>query len=245
MASLYSPDVATAAIVTIGNELLSGDVANTNGSWLAGRLEAVGVQVRLLAVLPDEIDTVAAFLRAHGPTVDIVIVTGGLGGTPDDVTREAMAATFGIEQVEFPAVAEVLRARFTRDPDYVTPWARLPEGSRPLENPLGGAPGFQVGNAYVLPGLPSEMEAMYELVEAELAGAAPIASWRRRYATTESRIVRVLVELEERHPSVRVGSYPTFGPDGSTVEVVLKSADAGELAAASAWAETALADATR
>jgi molybdenum cofactor synthesis domain-containing protein len=245
MSSLYSPDVATAAIVTIGNELLSGDVANTNGSWLAGRLEAVGVQVRLLAVLPDEIDTVAAFLRAHGPTVDVVIVTGGLGGTPDDVTREAMAAAFGVEQVEFPAVADALRARFTRDPDYVTPWAWLPEGSRPLENPLGGAPGFHVGNAYVLPGLPSEMEAMYELVEAELAGAAPIATWRRTYATTESRIVRVLVELETRHPGVRVGSYPTFGPEGSTVEVVLKSADPEDLAVASAWAETALAAATR
>jgi molybdopterin-biosynthesis enzyme MoeA-like protein len=89
------------------------------------------------------------------------------------------------------------------------------------------------------------MEAMYELVEAELAGAAPIASWRRTYATTESCIVGVLVELEERHPGVRVGSYPAFGPDGSTVEVVLKSADTEELAVASAWAETALADATR
>jgi molybdenum cofactor synthesis domain-containing protein len=237
--------VDTAAIVTIGNELLSGDVANTNGSWLARRLEALGVHVRLLAVLPDEIDTVAAFLHLHGPTVDVVIVTGGLGGTPDDVTREAIAAAFGVRQVEFPEVAEALRARFTQDPDYVTPWARLPEGSRPLENPLGGAPGFQVGNAYVLPGLPSEMEAMYELVEAELAGAAPIASWHRTYATTESRIVRVLVELGARHPTVLVGSYPTFGPDGSTVEIVLKSADPTELAAASTWAEAALADATR
>jgi len=236
--------VATAAIVTIGNELLSGDVANTNGSWLAKRLEAAGVVVRLLAVLPDEIETIAAFLNAHGPEVDRVVVTGGLGGTPDDVTREAIAATFGVPQVEFPELTADLRARFSRNPDYVTPWAMLPEGSRPLANPLGGAPGFAVGNVYVLPGLPAEMEAMYELVEPELAGgAAPIGSWRRTYATTESRIVEVLLELERRWPGLRVGSYPSFGPDGSTVEVVLKSSDPAELAAASSWAETALTEA--
>jgi molybdenum cofactor synthesis domain-containing protein len=237
--------VATAAIVTIGNELLSGDVANTNGSWLAARLEAVGVVVRLLAVLPDDVEAVASFLRAHGPEVDVLIVTGGLGGTPDDLTREALAATFGVPQVEYPELVGELRSRFRRDPDYVTPWALLPRGSRPLENPLGGAPGFAVGNAYVLPGLPSEMEAMYELVEAELSGAPPIRSWRRTYETTESRIVDVLRELERRHPAVRVGSYPSFRPEGSEVEVVLKSADPAELAAASAWAEAALERATR
>jgi molybdenum cofactor synthesis domain-containing protein len=236
--------VATAAIVTIGNELLSGDVANTNGSWLARRLEATGVVVRLVAVLPDEIETVAAFLRLHMAEVDAVVVTGGLGGTPDDITREALAATFGVAQVEFPELTADLRARFTRDPDYVTPWAMLPEGSRPLANPLGGAPGFAIGNVWVLPGLPAEMEAMYELAEAELAGGgAPIDSWKRTYATTESRIAGVLRELGQRHPTLRIGSYPTFSPEGSKVEVVLKSSDSAELSAASAWAETALAKA--
>jgi molybdopterin-biosynthesis enzyme MoeA-like protein len=195
-------------------------------------------------VLPDEIEDIAAFLRLHGPEVDAVIVTGGLGGTPDDVTREALAATFGVSQVEFPELTASLRERFHGNPDYVTPWALLPEGSRPLENPLGGAPGFAIGNVYVLPGLPEEMEAMYELVELELAGAPPIGSWRRTYATTESRIVEVLRELERRHPAVRVGSYPSFRPEGSEVEVVLKCSDPAELAAASAWAESALAAAT-
>jgi molybdenum cofactor synthesis domain-containing protein len=238
--------VATAAIVTIGNELLSGDVVDTNGSWLARRLEAIGVAVRLMAVLPDEIEVVASFLRAYAGEVEVVIVTGGLGGTPDDVTREAVAAAFGVAQVAFPDVAAGLRARFRRDPDYVTPWAQLPDGSRPLGNPLGGAPGFAIENVYVLPGLPSEMEAMYDAIEEDIAGrvpAPPIRSWRRTYATTESCIVGVLRELASRHPAVRVGSYPSFRPEGSEVEVVLKSSDAAELAAASAWAETALAEA--
>jgi molybdopterin-biosynthesis enzyme MoeA-like protein len=127
----------------------------------------------------------------------------------------------------------------------VTRWARLPAGSRPLENPLGGAPGFVIGNVFVLPGLPGEMKAMFELVAAELRGGAPIGSWRRTYRTTESRIVRVLEAMGERHPGVVVGSYPSFPAQGSEVEVVVKSADPAALAAATAWIESALAEAVR
>jgi molybdenum cofactor synthesis domain-containing protein len=232
--------MATASIVTIGNELVSGDTVNTNGSWLAARLEALGVDVLMVAALPDEEERVAAFVRGQSAEADVVLVTGGLGGTPDDVTRESIAAAFAVPQEEQPAVAEALRARFTGDPEYVTRWAQLPAGSRPLENPLGGAPGFVLENVYVLPGLPSEMKAMFETMADELAGGSPIGSWRRTYRTTESRIVGVLEEGGERHPGVRVGSYPSFGPDGSSVEVVLKSNDPEALATATAWFEQAL-----
>jgi nicotinamide-nucleotide amidase len=237
--------VGSAAIVTIGNELLSGDVANTNASWLARRLEALGVAARLMAVLPDEIGAVAEFVREAAPRHDAVLVTGGLGGTPDDLTREAISAAFRVEQAEVPELAEALRGRFRGDPEYAARWARLPRGSRPLENPLGGAPGFVIANVYVFPGLPAEMEAMFETVVGELAGAAPIAAWRRRYRTTESRIVGVLEEAGARHPGVVVGSYPSFGVGWSEVEVVLKSSDTEALAAASAWCEDALEAVTR
>ena len=236
--------MATASIVTIGNELVSGDTVNTNGSWLAARLEALGVDVLLIASLPDEEERVAALVRAQAAETDVVLVTGGLGGTPDDITREAIAAAFGVPQEEQPEVAESLRARFRGDPDYVTRWAQLPAGSRALENPLGGAPGFVIGNVYVLPGLPSEMEAMFETVAAELGGGSPIGSWRRTYRTTESRIVAVLEAGGERYPAVKVGSYPSFGAEGTFVEVVLKSSDPAALAAAQAWFEQALADLT-
>jgi molybdenum cofactor synthesis domain-containing protein len=236
--------MATASIVTIGNELVSGDTVNTNGSWLAARLEALGVDVLLIASLPDEEERVAALVRAQAAEADVVLVTGGLGGTPDDITREAIAAAFGVPQEEQSEVAERLRARFRGDPDYVTRWAQLPAGSRALENPLGGAPGFVIGNVYVLPGLPSEMEAMFETVAAELGGGSPIGSWRRTYRTTESRIVSILEAGGERYPAVKVGSYPSFGAEGSFVEVVLKSSDLAALAAAQAWFEQALADLT-
>ena len=232
--------MASAAILTIGNELVSGDVPNTNGSWLARRLEQLGVRVTTIAALPDEIDRVAGWVRAQAPDVDFVLVTGGLGGTPDDLTREAIAAAFEVEQREVPEVAADLRARFARDPEYAARWARLPVGSRPLGNPLGGAPGFVIENVYVLPGLPSEMEAMFETIARELRQARPIASWRRRYPTTEGHIVAVLEEAHERHPGLLVGSYPSFDPRGHEVEVVLKSHDQEELDAAVRWLEAAL-----
>lgn len=232
--------MATAAILTIGNEIVSGDTVNTNASWLAQRLEALGVKVRLVAALPDEIDAIASFVRERAPSVDFVLVTGGLGGTPDDLTREAIAAAFGVEQAEVADLAAELRRRFTRDPEYAARWARLPAGSRAVANPRGGAPGFVLENVYVLPGLPAEMEAMFDLIADEFRGGAPIGSWRRTYRTRESEIVGVLVETEERWPDVLVGSYPRFDASGPEVTVVLKSSDDGALAQAAAFVERAI-----
>jgi molybdenum cofactor synthesis domain-containing protein len=237
--------VRTAAIVTIGNELVSGDTENTNASWLARRLEQLGLAVRLIAAVPDEVDVIADLVRRQSAVVDAVLVTGGLGGTPDDITRESVAAAFGVGQQERPEVAADLRARFRRDPEYAARWALLPTGSRALANPLGGAPGFVLGNVFVLPGLPSEMEAMFETVAGELATGSPIGAWRRRYRTTESQIVDVLQAMAERHPGVLVGSYPSFFASGPEVEVVVKSSNPRELEAAAAWIESALDEATR
>ena len=232
--------MAIASILTIGNELVSGDVPNTNAAWLAKRLAPLGVSVRMIAALPDEIETIAEFVRDEAPRVDFLLVTGGLGGTPDDVTREALAHAFGVEQAEVRELAADLRAHFTRDPEYAARWASLPQGSRPLANPLGGAPGFAIENVYVLPGLPAEMEAMFAAVEEEFRRGSPIATWRRSYRTRESVIASALVEAGERWPAVLVGSYPAFLSDGPQVEVVIKSSDAAELAAASAWLDAAI-----
>ena len=230
----------TASVLTIGNELVSGDVPNTNAAWLAKRLAPLGVETRLVAAVPDEIDAIADFIHREAPRVDFLFVTGGLGGTPDDLTREAIAHTFEVVQEEDAELAADLRARFTRDPEYAARWALLPRGSRPLANPLGGAPGFVLENVYVLPGLPVEMEAMFDAIAGELRAGPPIGAWRRVYRTRESVIAPALVEAGERWPGALVGSYPTFGADGPTVEVVVKSSDAAELEAASAWLAAAL-----
>ena len=231
---------AIASILTIGNEIVSGDVPNTNATWLGRHLAPLGVSVRLVAELPDDVDQVAELVRAEAPRVDFLLVTGGLGGTPDDVTREAIAAAFGVPQEEVPDVAADLRVRFSRDPEYAARWALLPRGCRPVANPLGGAPGFVIENVYVLPGLPSEMEAMFETLADELRRGSPIEEWRRVYRTHESVIANALVETGERWPGVQVGSYPHFGDQGSTVEVVVKSSDLGALGEAAAWLASAI-----
>jgi molybdenum cofactor synthesis domain-containing protein len=226
-----------AAILTIGNEVVSGDTENTNASWLGRRLEELGVKVVLSAAIPDELDRIVAFIRREAPLVDHLIVTGGLGGTPDDITRQALAAAYDVPQEVVPELADDLRARFTGDPEYAARWAALPRGAQPLENPVGGAPGFRIENTWVLPGLPREMKAMFDRYADEFRAARPIGSWRRRYKTRESIISPALVEATTRWPDVLVGSYPSFGDAGPEVEVVLKSSDSDALAAAKAWLE--------
>jgi molybdenum cofactor synthesis domain-containing protein len=230
----------TAAILTIGNEIVSGDVENTNGSWLARRLGALGVEVCMLAALRDDIGEIGSFL-VERERFDYVFVTGGLGGTPDDLTREAVAAAFGVDCVEIPELAAALRERFGRKglADYAARWAQVPQGAVPLDNPRGGAPGFTLGNVWVMPGLPSEMEAMFDSISEQFRGD-PIGAWRCSYRTGEGQIVRVLEDATRLHPAVSVGSYPRFGEDGPEVDVVLKSADPAALAAATAFVEAAL-----
>jgi molybdenum cofactor synthesis domain-containing protein len=230
-----------AAVLTIGNEIVSGDVLNTNAAWLGQRLESLGVHVVLTAALPDEIETIAAFVDREREHVDHLIVTGGLGGTPDDITREAIAAAFRVGQVEVPELADDLRRRYPRSPDYAARWAQLPGGSRALRNPKGGAPGFAIENVWVLPGLPAEMEAMFDAYADQFRGERPIASWRRLVGTRESDIVHLLSSATTRWPSVSIGSYPRFEAGGPEVEVVLKSEDAAALAEAVAWLEPGLA----
>ncbi len=229
-----------AAILTIGNELVAGDTENTNASWLARRLEALGVKVAVSAAVPDETERIVDFVRRERARVDHLLVTGGLGGTPDDITREALAAAFDVPQAVVPELADDLRSRFRSDPEYAARWAALPAGARPLDNPLGGAPGFQLENTWVLPGLPSEMKAMFDLYASELAADRPIETWRRRYVTRESTIARALEEATARWPSVGVGSYPSFQDSGPEVEVVLKSSDPAALGAAKSWLEAEL-----
>jgi molybdenum cofactor synthesis domain-containing protein len=225
-----------AAILTIGNELVSGDVENSNASWLARQLEQLGVRVVLTAAVPDDLDRIVDFIRREAPLVDHFFVTGGLGGTPDDITREAIAAAFGVGQALVPELEAAIRERFPDDDGYFVRWAELPEGATPLENPRGGAPGFRLGNVWVLPGLPSEMELMYQRYATDISAGPAIGSWRRRLTGLgERRLTPLLQEATERWPAVLVGSYPSFPPGGPEVEVVLKSSDPDALAAASAF----------
>ncbi|RAW45489.1 competence/damage-inducible protein A [Halorubrum sp. 48-1-W] len=202
------------ALITVGDELLSGDTVNTNANWLAGRLADRGVTVARILSVPDDRDTIAGRVAAYADAFDRVIVTGGIGGTPDDVTMEAVADAFGhdldVSELARADVEERLAEIATRIPDRdlnvdVDAEAALPEGSRPLLNGAGLAPGCVLENVYVFPGIPEELKAMFESVADEFAGER-----RSRFLYTvepEANIVPALEEAMERF-DVTIGCYP-------------------------------------
>ncbi len=217
-----------AAIVTVGDELLVGDTENTNATWLCRQLSDRGVRVRRVAVVPDEVGEIARVVNEYHAEYDAVIVTGGLGPTHDDVTMEAVAAAFGRDVEPNEEAAEWLAERGYSADDLTAETTHLPAGCRPLANVEGVAPGAVVESAYVLPGVPAEMTAMFESIADEFEGT-PTHTVAVNVAEPESTLLDRFTELQERF-TVRVGSYP-----GEHVTVKITADDAAEAEAAAAW----------
>src|SRR6056297_2631916 len=159
------------AIVTVGDELLVGQTVNTNASWLAEQLTARGCTVDRITTLPDRIGEIARVVDEYHADYDAVIVTGGLGPTPDDLTMEGVAAAVGRETARHEAAMEWLTEQggYSAE-ERAVGTAQLPAGARMLPNEVGVAPGAVVDSIYVLPGVPAEMKAMFESDAAEFAG---------------------------------------------------------------------------
>jgi len=202
------------ALITVGDELLAGDTVNSNANWLATRLTERGVTVTRILSLPDDRATIAKHVVEYSDAFDAVIVTGGIGGTPDDVTMEAVADAFDREMVVREATLEHVEGtieayRETRpelDLDIDTDLeASIPEGSRPLLNDEGLAPGCVIENVYVLPGIPGELKAMFESVSEEFSGESISAFLYT--VEPEANITWALGEVQEQF-DVAVGCYP-------------------------------------
>ena len=230
-----------AAVVCVGDELLAGDIADANASWLARELASLGLRVSMMATLPDHRSSISRFVSWARLEYDVVIVTGGLGGTPDDVTRDGIADGFGVERRLDDARAAAVRARGGHAAVFADEWCRLPAGSRVLDGIDGGALPFAVENVYVCPGVPAEMRASFETVRDELRMGPPREAWRGSYRTREDEIVALLAHVQQEHPAVRVGSYPR-GTDQHEVELVVRAEERSALDAAVATLEAALAE---
>ncbi|ELY60146.1 molybdopterin binding domain protein [Natronococcus amylolyticus DSM 10524] len=217
-----------AAVVTVGDELLAGRTTNTNATWLCERLADRGVTVERVTTVPDRIDDISSVVGDYSAAYDAVLVTGGLGPTHDDLTMEAIAATFGRDLETDETALEWLEEHGYSRSDLTTGTADLPAGSRPLHNDAGVAPGAVLENVYVLPGVPTEMRAMFETVAEEFTGT-------RVYRETvvadepESALLDRLETLN-REFDVSVGSYP-----GESVRLELSGPDEETVAAAAAW----------
>ncbi|WP_336330468.1 competence/damage-inducible protein A [Haloarcula sp. CGMCC 1.2071] len=217
------------AVVTVGDELLSGETVNTNAAWLGQQLAQRGVTVGRTTVVPDKISDIARVVNEYHAEFDAVIVTGGLGPTHDDKTIEAVAAAFGRDVVESEDAIAWLEEHggYTRE-DLTDGTGEVPEGSRVLPNHEGVAPGCVVESCYVLPGVPAEMKRMFEEIAGEFAG-------EQRYVRTvdadepESALLDRLAEVQEQFP-VKVGSYP-----GDHVTVRFEGTEEELVEDAAAW----------
>jgi molybdenum cofactor synthesis domain-containing protein len=231
------------ALLTVGDELLAGDTENTNASWLARRLTARGVTVARILVVPDDESLISETLREWSRGFDAVVVTGGLGGTHDDVTMAAVADAFDrslvVEDEVREAVERTARAYREANPEIaeryemdldVEAWAEVPEGARALINPAGLSPGCVCENVYVLPGVPEEMRATFDLVAGEFGGDA--SSVTLRTPAPESALAPHVERVRERFDVV-VGSYPRTGGDDNRVKVT--GTDRATVTEAAAW----------
>jgi len=226
-----------AALLTVGDELLAGDTENTNATWLARRLDEQGVAVRRILVVPDDRATIAERIEVYSDAYDAVLVTGGIGGTPDDVTMEAAGDAFGRGMVVSDLALADVEKRLAEIEDVVPDVdvdaeaeASIPEGSRPLLNTEGLAPGCALENVYVLPGIPGEMKAMFEDVADEFQGEG--VSDFLYTVEPESNIVWAL-EAVQAEFDVGVGCYPDFDAGHNRLKVT--ATDEGALDGAVAW----------
>jgi molybdenum cofactor synthesis domain-containing protein len=222
----------TAALITIGTELVTGDILNDNGRWLAQRLASIGIKVDVVVAIPDDARRIGHIVRWASGDHDLVFVTGGLGATPDDVTREGIARAFGSELAVVDELERELRGRGGHCEAFAHAWARLPVGARLLPRLPDGAPPFAVQNVYVFAGQPREMHAAFDACRAEFPSATPPVVWRQTFRLTEDAAATLLDEVEATFPEVRVGSYPLYAPDGPSLEIVLRAPTSEALAGA-------------
>lgn len=216
------------ALVTVGDEILAGDTVNTNATWLGQQLTDAGVTVERMTTVPDRVADIARLVNEYHAEYDAVIVTGGLGPTHDDVTMEGVAAAFGTELEPDPEVRDWLYDRGYTDTDLAPKTTHIPARAEFLRNPEGVAPGCVIETVYVLPGVPTEMKAMFELIREDFIG-------QRRYSEVvltsegEKYLLDRISEVRERF-DVTVGSYP-----GKNVRLKIEGSDPDRVADASNW----------
>jgi molybdenum cofactor synthesis domain-containing protein len=222
-----SDRIVTAAVIIIGNEILSGRTQDTNLRDIALTLGQWGVRVREARVVPDVEDTIVSVVNELRARHDYVLTTGGIGPTHDDITAACIAKAFGVPLVEHSEIAAILRRRES-PPDVMAARLRMalvPQGAELIENSTGGPPGFFIDNVFVMAGIPAVMRAMLPNLESRLKGGAVLQSRSITVYLGESAIAAPLSRLQAEHPEVDIGSYP-FNRDGRYgTTLVMRSTD--------------------
>ena len=232
MASQAS-DRVTAAVLIIGDEILSGRTQDVNLNAIATYLGAYGVDLAEARVVADDEGDIIAALDALRTRYDYVVTTGGIGPTHDDITADCVAKAFGVELEEDAEIIAAMTTRFNEPPNAARRrMARIPVGGSKVMNPVQGPPGFQIGNVFVLAGVPSIMRGMLQDVGHRLTGGkVVIARTVRVEGSGEGAIAAPLEAVAKNHPALSLGSYPYFSPDGYGANLVIRGRDSDEVEA--------------
>ncbi len=220
------PELVTAAVLVIGNEILSGRTQDTNLAYLAKKLNEYGIQIRESRVVPDIEREIVDAVNALRTRYDYVFTTGGIGPTHDDITADCIAAAFGVDLVVSPEIAALIERR-PAPPEIMASrmrMARIPRGGGLIDNPLG-PPGFFIGNVYVMAGIPRVMQQMVDSLAGKLRRGATVQSRSVTAYLTESQVARRLSQIQDAYPHIDLGSYPFHRDERYGTTLVMRGTD--------------------
>ncbi|MSP52518.1 MAG: competence/damage-inducible protein A [Alphaproteobacteria bacterium] len=227
--------MSSACVLIIGNEILSGRTQDTNLNYIAKRLVDLGIDLLEARVVADDEAAIVQAVNEMRSKYDYVFTTGGIGPTHDDITSDCVAKAFGVKNVLNPKAVALLQSAY-KDPSALNEarlrMAHTPEGATLIDNPVSRAPGYQIGNVFVMAGVPKIMQAMFDGVASQLSGGAPILSRTLSAYLAEGDLAKPLADLQELYPDVAMGSYPFYRARKFGASLVLRSRDRNRLDAA-------------
>ncbi|MXQ06580.1 competence/damage-inducible protein A [Alphaproteobacteria bacterium GH1-50] len=239
----------TAAMLVIGDEILSGRTRDANMHHLAGRLTEMGIDLKEVRVVSDDHDAIVSAVRALSGSYAHVFTSGGIGPTHDDITADAVAAAFGAGIDVRADALERLQAHYDRQGTQINDarrrMARIPDGAALIDNPISAAPGFSIGNVHVMAGVPAIFEAMVASLLPTLTGGAPLRSVTLRIARGEGDVAAALSALATDMAQVSFGSYPFIQNGVYGTNIVMRSSDEDALDMAAARLAQAFPEAER
>jgi len=240
-----SPEIVTAAVLVIGDEILSGRTKDKNIGYIAEYLTALGIDLREVRVVADVEEEVVAALNALRKRYSYVFTTGGIGPTHDDITADCVAKAFGVALNFDPRAVAIMKERLAKTGGELNEarmrMTRIPEGAALVNNKVSGAPGFWIGNVIVMAGIPTVMQGMLDDVGPKLKGGAKLLSETIRADAKEGDVGTALGEVAKAFPETIIGSYPFLDDKlGPNTNIVVRSRDPQKLAQAKAAVEAML-----
>jgi molybdenum cofactor synthesis domain-containing protein len=228
--------IVTAAVIIIGNEILSGRTQDVNLAYLATGLNAAGVTLREARVIPDIAEAIIATVNELRARYDYVFTTGGIGPTHDDITSECVARAFGVPWTLHPEAHRIFLDHYKPGElnEARLRMAHTPEGASLIKNAVSRAPGFRIGNVFVMAGIPRVMQAMFDAVKHDLKGGRPMLSRTVSCHLAEGVIAKGLGEIQGRYADLDIGSYPFYRRGEFGTSLVLRGREPERLAAAAA-----------